>query len=215
MVFQNRQQAGKLLSLRVQEYKGLKKLIVLGIPRGGVIVAKELAASLSCPLDIIITKKIGAPGNPELAVGAVGPASAGGSGEARPVVDEELAARVGADEKYIKNQILKIEIEISEREKKFRAGQPLLDLKDKIVIIADDGVATGSTMQSAIEIVRQQEPKKIVVAVPVIAKDSLAKIQKLADEVVYLEVPEMFFSLSQFYQEFEQVSDEEAANLLS
>lgn len=195
------------MSSKVQEHKGLKGLIVLGIPRGGVVVGQELANFLHCPLDIIITKKIGAPGNPELAVGAVGVIG-------EPVIDEALATRVGASKKYLELEIKNLKFEIKEREENFRASKQPLDLKDKTVIIADDGVATGSTMQAAIEIARQQEPKRIIVAVPVIARDTLQKIQRLADEVVYLEAPEMFFAVGQFYREFDQVDDDEVVKIL-
>ena len=204
MIFENRTEAGKQLSKKLRDYKGRNNLLVLAIPRGGVIVGRELANFLNCPLDVIITKKIPAPGNPELAIGAVGPASWRGE----PVIDEELAAKVGADESYIKSQILKLKSQIYEREKAFRQGRPPLDLKGKTVILADDGVATGATMAAAVEVVRQQEPKKIIVAVPVIAKDSLEKIAALADEVIYLQAPDLFFAVGQFYREFEQVSDE-------
>lgn len=191
-----------MLSLRVQEYKSIKKLLVLAIPRGGVVVGKELAANLKCPLDVIITKKIGAPDNPELAIGAVG-----AIGE--PIIDEQLAAQVGANSKYLKSSIVKIKSEVERREKEFRLGKPPLELKNKTVILTDDGIATGATMLAAIDIVRQQEPKKIIVAVPVVAKDSLVKIEKLADEVVYLEAPEQFFAVGQFYNNFEQITDKE------
>jgi putative phosphoribosyl transferase len=212
MVFQNRQEAGKLLGEKILRNLDIKKLrekpIVLAIPRGGVVVGGELAKALNCPLDVIVTKKIPAPGNPELAIGAVGTVG-------EPVIDEELAAKVGADEKYLKFKIGNLKLEIARREEEFRKGKPPLNLKGKTVIITDDGVATGATMAAAVEIVRQQEPKKIIVAVPVIAKDSLEKIAVLADEVVYLQAPELFFAVGQFYREFEQVSDEEVLRYLS
>lgn len=182
--------------------------LVLAIPRGGVIIGKELATVLNCPLDVIFTKKIGAPGNPELAVGAVG-----GFGE--PTIDEELAKKTGADESYLKSEIENLRLKIAEQEKIFRSGKPPLDLKDKIVILADDGVATGATIIAAINIVRQQNPKRIMVAVPVIARDSLAKIEAVADEVVYLEAPEMFFAVGQFYKDFPQITDDEVVQLLA
>lgn len=207
MVFQNRVQAGQLLAKKLKEYKN-KEIIVLGIPRGGVVTGKQLSDFLHCSLDVIITKKIGAPGNPELAIGAVGVIG-------EPVINEELAARVGTDEKYIKKQIAKIKKEIARREKEFRGEKPKLNLKNKIVILTDDGVATGATMEAAVEIVRQQNPKKIVVAIPVIARDSLAKIEAKADEVIYLDAPLMFFAVGQFYQNFSQVTDEEVRKILS
>jgi len=206
MIFQNRVQAGRLLAKKLRQYKD-KKVIVLGIPRGGVVTGKQLTEFLHCPLDVIVTKKIGAPGNPELAIGAVGVIG-------EPVVNEELAARVGADEKYIQKQIARIKKEIARREKEFRGKKPKLNLKDKIVILTDDGVATGATMEAAVEIVRQQNPKKIVVAIPVIARDSLAKIEAKADQVIYLDAPLMFFAVGQFYQEFSQVSDKEVKEIL-
>ncbi len=213
-----------MLGARIQRYKPacrqgrkVEGLIVLGIPRGGVVVGKELAEVLNSPLDVIITKKIGAPGNPELAIGAVGPFDGERSRTAQgePVINEELATQAGADEKYLKAQISKLKVEIKKREKEFRSGKAPLNLKDKVVIITDDGVATGATMMAAIELARQQNPKKIIVAVPVIAKDSLDKIEKLADEVVYLEAPSLFFAVGQFYQHFNQVTDEEVMDILN
>lgn len=207
MVFQNRVEAGKKLATKLSSYKKTKNLIVLGIPRGGVVVGKQLAEFLHSPLDVIVTKKIGAPGNPELAIGAVG-----AIGE--PVINEELAARVGADEKYLKSQIANLKSEVARRIKEYRGNRPPLSLKNKTVIITDDGVATGATMEAAVEVVRQQNPKKIIVAIPVIARDSLAKIEAKADEIVYLDAPLMFFAVGQFYESFPQISDEEVVKLL-
>jgi len=210
MIFENRAEAGKMLTAKLANSwsdSERKNLLVLAIPRGGVVVGKELANRLSCPLDVIVTKKIGAPGNPELAVGAV-------SALGEPIIDEQLATQVGADEKYLKSSIVKIKFEVERREEEFRLGKPPLELKNKTVILTDDGVATGVTMLAAIDIVRQQDPKKIIVAVPVIAKDSLAKIEQLADEVVYLEAPDQFFAVGQFYKDFQQVTNEEVAWIL-
>lgn len=208
MIFQNRVEAGRRLATKLLSYKTTDNLLVLAIPRGGVVIGKELASLLNCPLEVIVTKKIGAPGNPELAVGAVGMIG-------EPVIDERLAAQVGADEKYLKFKISNLKLEIKRREEIFRQGKPPLDLKGKTVIITDDGVATGATMLAAVEIVRQQEPKKIIVAVPVIARDSLEKISALADEVIYLDAPGLFFAVGQFYQNFSQVTDEEVRKILS
>ena len=207
-MFQNRAQAGKKLASKLLSYKATKNLIVLAIPRGGVVVGMILSQALDCPLEVIVTKKIGAPGNSELAIGAVGVVG-------KPVIDEELAERVGADENYLKSKILNLKSEIKRREKIFRRDKLPLNLKDKTVILTDDGVATGATMMAAVEIARQQNPKKIIVAVPVIAKDTLEKIEKLADEVVYLDAPEMFFAVGQFYQDFSQITDEEVRKILS
>ena len=207
MLFQDRTQAGKLLVSKLQSFSKTKNVLVLAIPRGGVVIGKELTTALNCPLEVVITKKIGAPHNPELAIGALGTLG-------EPVIDEKLVLETGADEQYLKSQISNLKAEIERREAFFRQNRPPLNLKDKTVVITDDGVATGATMQAAVETVRQQNPKKIIVAVPVIAKDSLKKLQSLADEVIYLEAPEMFFSVGQFYQNFPQIGDEEVVKLL-
>jgi len=207
MVFKNREEAGKKLATKLSGFKNAKNLIILGIPRGGIITGKQLAQSLNCPLDIIVTKKIGAPGNPELAIGAVG-----AIGE--PVINEELAHKVGADEKYLQKEIASRQAEVKRRIKEYRGDKPPLNLRNKVVIITDDGVATGATMEAAVEVVRQEEPKKIVVAVPVTSRDSLKKLEEKADEVIYLDAPIMFFAVGQFYQEFGQVSDREVKELL-
>lgn len=210
-MFKNRQEAGRKLAKKILEtiekdqIEGEK--IVLAIPRGGVVTGRELSRVLNCPLDIIITKKIGAPSNPELAIGAVGP-----GGE--EVVDESLAQRVGADEEYIKNQKIKIKREIEKREKELRGNKPQFDSKGKVIILTDDGAATGATVLAAIEVLRQRQPKKIVVAVPVIARDTVSKLEAQADAVEYLEAPLMFFAVSQFYQDFPQTNNEEVRRLL-
>jgi putative phosphoribosyl transferase len=207
LMFKSREEAGRQLATKLQSYKATENLLVLAIPRGGVVIGKELARALNCPLDVMITKKIGAPGNPELAIGAVGP-----GGE--EVIDEQLAARTGADEEYLKNQKIKVKDEIERREKELRGDKPQLDFKNKMIILTDDGVATGATMLAAIEVLRQHQPKRIIVAVPVIARDTVSKIEAQADAVVYLEVPLMFFAVGQFYQDFPQITDGEVKELL-
>lgn len=207
MVFKNREEAGKKLAAKLQDYQKTKNLIILAIPRGGLVIGKQLAQTLNCSLDIIVTKKIGAPGNPELAIGAVG-----AMGE--PVINRELAIKVGADEKYLQKEIANRQAEVERRIKEYRGNKPPPNLRNKIAIITDDGVATGATMEAAVEVVRQQEPKKIVVAVPVTSRDSLKKLEEKADEVIYLDAPLMFFAVGQFYQNFPQTTDEEVKKLL-
>lgn len=207
MIFKNREEAGQKLAEKLKGLKRVKNLIVLAIPRGGLIVGKHLSQKLNCPLDIIVTKKIGAPNNPELAIGAVG-----SMGEV--IINEELASQVGADKQYLKKEIADCQGEVKRRIKEYRGEKPFPSLKDKLVIITDDGVATGATMEAAVEVVRQQEPKKLLVAVPVITQDSLKKLLAKADEVVYLEAPRLFFAVGQFYQEFGQVSDQTVKELL-
>lgn len=207
MIFKNRKEAGRKLTAKLKDFQDKKNLIVLAIPRGGLVIGKELSRTLNCPLDIIVTKKIGAPGNPELAIGAVG-------ARGEPVVNQALAQQVGADKKYLEKEIASRQIEVKRRIKEYRGDKPTVNLKDKVVIITDDGVATGATMEAAVEVVRQQEPKEIIVAVPVTARDSLKKLEEKADGVIYLDAPLMFFAVGQFYQEFGQVSDKEVKEIL-
>jgi putative phosphoribosyl transferase len=210
MIFLNRFEAGKELASKLLTTLDLapnSSLVVLAIPRGGVVIGSQLSSVLKCSLDVMVTKKIGAPGNPELAIGAVGPVG-------EPVIDENLAARVGADGEYLKSRISSLKSGLLSHTKDYRGDRPPLELKGKTVIITDDGVATGATMKAAIEIIRQESPQKIVVAVPVIARDALKEIENLADEVIYLEAPELFFAVGQLYQDFEQVTDGEVKELL-
>lgn len=210
MLFEDRVEAGRALAAKLQEYQKETSVVVLAIPRGGVVIGEQVANLLKCPLEVIVIKKIPAPANPELAVGAVGPLSWGGE----PVIDEELAERAGADTDYLKSKIETLKSELERRERKFRGDKPPPELKGKTVILTDDGVATGATMAMAVDLVRQQNPKKLVAAVPVISKDALVKIEQLADEVVYLEAPEIFFAVGQFYRKFDQISDEQVIELL-
>lgn len=183
------------------------RALILAIPRGGLVIGRQISEKLKIPLDILVTKKIGAPDHPELAIGAVGLLG-------EPVIDEALAEKTGATQDYLEQTIGKIKKEITLKESQWRAGQKPLLLKGKEVIITDDGVATGSTLQLAIEIARQAEPKRIILAIPVLAKEALSKLEKLADEVIFLEAPELFFAVGQFYQNFDQVTDQEVKELL-
>lgn len=209
-MFQNRLEAGKLLGEKILEEIGKlrDKFIVLGIPRGGVVVARQVAKVLGCPLDVIVTRKIGAPGNEELAIGAVGET------EGSKYIDERLAADVGADEEYLKSKIKEQKEEIKRREKLYREGKEPLNLENKIVILVDDGVATGATMIAAAKEVWNNNPKKVIIALPVCPKDTLTKLEKEADQIIVLKTPWPFFAVGQFYKEFEQVSDEEVVELL-
>ena len=207
MIFKNRQEAGKKLAEKLKDFQDSQDLIVLAIPRGGLVIGKQLSLVLNCPLDILVTKKIGAPNNPELAIGAVGIIG-------EPVINEELTSRLGVGKGYLEKEITNRKAEVERRVREYRGNRSIIELKDKTIIITDDGVATGATMMAAIEIIRQQGPKKIVVAIPVISRDSMLKLEEQADEVVYLEAPLMFFAVGQFYQEFDQVSDKEVKELL-
>lgn len=207
MVFRNRQEAGRLLAQKLIDCQKQNNLVVLAIPRGGVVIGKQLADFLNCPLEVVVTKKIPAPNNPELAIGAVGTIGV-------PVINEGLIKELGVSREYLDHQIAEIKELVKVKENLFRPNKTSLEIKDQTVVLTDDGVATGATMKLAIEIIRQQNPQRIIVAIPVIAKDSLEKIETLADEVRYLEAPEMFFAIGQFYNEFNQITDEEVKRLL-
>jgi putative phosphoribosyl transferase len=210
-MFKNRQEAGQKLAQKLlgEISQDKNNLIVLGIPRGGVVVAGAVAQTLDCPMDVVMVRKLGAPGQSELAIGAMGETS--GS----LYLDEKLIADLRVQAKYIE-EIKKLRHkEIKERERKYRQGKPALDLNGKTVIIVDDGVATGATMIAAAREVWNNEPGKVMIGLPVVAQDSLAKLEKEADQVVFLQAPEMFFSVGQFYQEFPQTSDEEVIRLLA
>jgi putative phosphoribosyl transferase len=210
-MFKNRMQAGQLLAQKLVVEVAQKKnhFVVLGIPRGGVVVAKEVAKVLPCLLDVIVVKKISAPHQEELAIGAVGET------EGSKYLDERLVQDLRVDEEYLGKEIEEKKKEIRRRESLFRQGKPALDLKDKTVIIVDDGAATGATVIAACREVWNQEAKGVIVALPVIARDTLKKLEKEADKVIFIEAPRMFFAVGQFYQEFSQVEDEEVIQLLA
>lgn len=209
-MFKDRTEAGKKLAQKLKEELStplLAESIVLSIPRGGVPIGGEISQSLNLPLDCLITKKIPSPGNEELAIGAV---AEGGV----VIWEEELCQRLGVSPSYKQEIVRKKVLELEKKQQDFKCGRPPLQMKDKVAIITDDGVATGSTIKAAIAVVASFDPKEIIVVVPVIAQDSLEEIKKLADKVIYLEAPEMFFSVGQFYENFDQLSDEQVINIL-
>jgi len=200
-LFQNRVQAGQKLAQQLKKFAE-EDIIILSIPRGGVIVGAEIAKVLSCPLDIIVTKKIGAPGNPELAIGAVGPGGV-------KVIDDSLVRQTRADEKYINEKTEQLNGQITEKEKRLRSGKRPLEIKNKTVILTDDGIATGATVEAAIESIKTKQPRKLILAIPVAPADSIKKFKPMVDEIICLLTPALFWAVGQFYQEFEQVEDEE------
>lgn len=193
-LFKDRQSAGKLLAKRLWEFKGVKGVIVLGIPRGGVVVAKEIARELNLPLDIIVTRKIGAPNQPELALGAVD-------------LDGEVIGDVGEFGEIIERELE----ELKRRENLYRQGKEPLDVENKTVILVDDGIATGATTLSAINYLKRHQAKKIILAVPVASREA---IEKIVEEVIVLETPEYFQAVGQFYEKFEPVEDTEVIQYL-
>ncbi len=207
MYFQDRHEAGQLLAKELDWLRGQDNLIVLGIPRGGVVVAYEVAAALNAPLDVYITRKIGAPYNPELAIGAV-------ASDGTLVLDHMLVARVGASDDYIKEETERQRQEIERRMVAYRGSRPAPQLEGRAVVLVDDGVATGATVLASLRAIRQRNPEQLVLAVPVGPADTLAKLSQEADRVVCLYAPEVFWAVGAFYAVFDQTSDAEVIRLL-
>lgn len=179
----------------------------MGIPRGGIIVAGEISRLLKAELDIVLSRKLGAPGNPELAIGSVGE-----GGEL--FLNQDLALRVGADKTYIEAEKARQLAEIKNRIQRFRQVKVKVSFKGKTVIVTDDGVATGATMQAALWAIRQEKPKKLIAAIPVAVKESAELLANYADEVIVLRAPEFLNAISQFYLHFGQTSEEEVLGIL-
>jgi len=206
-MFSNRTEAGKELAEKLKKHKALKDLIVLAIPRGGVVVGWEIAKSLKTQMDLVIPRKIGAPHNPELAIGAV-------MQDGTSILNNELVSRLGVEDEYIKKETENQVEEIRRRLKKYRKSTDDPDIEDKIVILVDDGIATGFTVKAALDYIKRQHPTKIILAVPVMPPDTYEKMVELTDEVVCLKVPQVFFAVGQFYEDFDQVEDEEVIRLM-
>ena len=210
--FSSRMEAGELLARKLKEFEIRHStfeipLAVLGIPRGGVVVAREIAHALDGDLDMVLAHKLGAPGNPELAIGAV-------CEDGKLFLDEEISSYMGVDDDYIKREKNRQMQEIARRVNRYRNLLPKLPLAGRVVVVTDDGVATGATMQAALWAVRQENPEKIVAALPVGPRDSLERLSQDADETICLQAPPFFSAISQFYSYFNQVEDEELLEIL-
>lgn len=204
--FNDRAQAGKELARALGKME-TKEIVVLGIPRGGVVVAQYLAREVGAFLDIILARKIGAPGNPEFAVGAV-------SEDGHVYWNQEHARQAGADAAYLGQEKQRQMAEIRRRAAIFRKVHPRIPLKDRTVIITDDGVATGATFEAALWSARAEKPSKLIAAIPVGPEDTLRRLARQADELLCLRVPGVFYALSQFYDHFEQVDDARVLEVL-
>lgn len=204
--FSDRREAGRLLAEALKKYEPAK-VVVLGIPRGGMVVARELAVNLGAELDIVLSRKLGAPGNPELAIGAI-------SEDGYVVLDQQMVLATVASESYIEQEKQRQLAEIHRRIRTYRQAKQKVDLSHKTVIITDDGIATGATMQAGLWITRREKPEKLVVAVPVAPEESLGKLAEIADGVLCLRVPAFFGAVGQFYREFTQVDDSEVIEIL-
>lgn len=204
MIFKDRQEAGKKLAEALARYKNAPETIVLALPRGGVVVGYAIAKDLNLPLDIVVPRKIGAPGNSEYAIGAIT--------ETGDAIMNEAEAR-GVDKNWLKSEMDKEKQEAERRLKTYRPG-PSPQVEGKTVIIVDDGVATGYTMRAAIASVKSRKPAKIIVAVPHGAKDSMNVIRGEVDNVIVLYEPEIYWFVGAHYETFLQTSDKEVINLL-
>jgi len=205
MIFVNRVEAGQRLAAALERYRG-PDAIVLAVPRGGVVVGYEAATFLDAPLDVIIPRKIGAPGQPELAIGAIG--------DDVSVLDEETIMYLHVSEAYIRDEIERQRDEIERRWHLYREDRPFPDVRGKTVILVDDGVATGHTTMAAARALRRKNPGRLVLAVPVAPPESVSRLRPEVDELVVLETPEPFFSVGSWYDEFEQTTDAEVIELL-
>lgn len=211
-MFEDRQAAGRQLAEKLQEYKNSKTSIILAIPRGGVVVGAEISSNLKIPLDILSVKKIGAPHNPELAIGAVGQ---GG----RRIVDWAMIGRLGVNDDYLEKETEKKLKEVNDRLDKY-GSRPEDLLNYSNFILTDDGVATGATTKAAVEVVRKLDlpnnrTKKIILAVPVIAKEVEVELRERVDRLIVIEERADFGAVGQFYKEFSQVEDEEVIKILN
>ena len=205
-MFHDRTEAGEQLGEALED-RDIEADIVLAIPRGGLPLGRTVADALSLPLDIIVARKIGAPRNPELAIGAVG-------SDGSVWLNDNLISRVGVDDAYLQEQ-QEIEAENArEKAERYRGDRPAPDLTGKRVVIVDDGVATGATTMACIRLARESGAEAVILAVPVGPPDSIADLREEADTVVCLETPEYFQAVGQFYDRFDQVTDEEAMQYL-
>jgi putative phosphoribosyl transferase len=206
-LFQNRNEAGRLLAQSLTSYAGDKNVLVLALPRGGVPVAYEVAKILALPLDLLLVRKLGSPGQEELAMGAI---ASGG----QTVLNEAIVAALSLSAEDIARVQEREQQELERRMQKYRGPRPHPDLRAKNVILVDDGLATGATMLAAVLAVNQQSPNKVIVAVPVSATDAIERIRALADDVLYLAKPEPFVAVGCWYEAFSQVTDQEVIDCL-
>lgn len=207
MIFSNRTEAGIKLTQALSKYKDRKGVIVLGLPRGGIPVAYEVAKGLNADMDVFVVRKVGAPYNEEFAIGAV--AQDGGV-----YLDRETIKMLRIPDEAVKKIVDKKLREVDERVKRFAGGFSHPEIKGKTFILVDDGVATGATMKAAIEVLRQKQPKSLVVAIPVSPPSTVLELRDMADEVVCLYEDGGFMAVGQYYSDFAQVEDDEVVQIL-
>lgn len=207
MFFKNRSDAGERLAKKLDQYHHNPKAIVIGLPRGGIVTAYEIASALGLPLDVTCPRKIGAPHNPELAIGAI-------TETGKTFFNEDLIRQLEIPYTFIKSEMEKERHRAEDRSSLFRRGRPPLNVKGVTVILVDDGLATGATMKAAIQSMKEGGAGKIVIAVPVASPHGLRDIEEMADEVVCLSAPPSFSAVGEFYEDFSQTEDAEVVELL-
>ena len=207
MLLKNRSEAGSLLALKLTKYSNNREALVLGLPRGGLPVAYEIAKYLHLPLDICLVRKLGVPKRPELAMGAI---SLGGI----KFLNQNIIKDLNISSKDIEQVVEKELRELNRRDQVYRGNRPLPEVNQKIIILVDDGIATGATLRAAIMTLKQQKPQKIIVAVPVVASNLIPVIEAEVDQLICLMKPENLNSISLWYEDFKQTSDEEVCDIL-
>lgn len=208
MVFKDRQSAGVKLAEKLSAYQSDPNAIIIGLPRGGVIVAAEIAQKLNLPLDIVVPRKIGSPISPELAIGAI-------SENGTVILDQNVINSIGGvDKDFIEKQVEIEKKEMERRLKLYRDGRSPLDLKDKTVIVVDDGIATGATMRAAVKSVREKGATRVIMVIPVAPKDILDELSQDVDKVVCLTTPNIFYAIGTFYKSFPQIQDDQVVKAI-
>jgi predicted phosphoribosyltransferase len=205
--FLNRMDAGRQLAEQLLAYQGRPDVVVLGLPRGGIPVAYEVAQVLRVPLDVFVVRKLGMPGHEEFAIGAIA------SGGVR-VIDRDVIAAYGVTDMQLADVTSRELRELRRREQRYRGTRPLTPIQGKAVILVDDGLATGATMRAAVQALRNENPARIIVAVPVAAMDTCELLRSMADKVFCLVTPEPFYAVGLWYRDFSQTTDNEVHDLL-
>jgi putative phosphoribosyl transferase len=209
MTFTDRSDAGRQLAAKLAHLKDANA-VVLALPRGGVPVGFEIARTLAAPLDLLLVRKIGVPWQPELALGAVADGK-----QPQSFIDREMAARLGVSDDYIAAETARQLEELERRRRVYCADRPPLEIAGRTAIVVDDGIATGATMRVALEAARRRSPARLVLAAPVAAADTVARLRPLADEIVCVAVPEGLGAIGYYYDDFHQVEDAEVTGLLA
>jgi len=206
-MYADRKEAAQRLIGELEEFRGADDVLILAIPRGGVPIAYEVSQELGIPFDVVVIKKIGAPGHEELAAGAASADSY--------IVNEDVVRSMGLSREYMEERARAKQAEVRERLKELRgSGEERYPIEGKRVIIMDDGIATGSTMEMAVKIIRKRSPKEVVIAVPVAPPETVKRLSGVADRVICPEQPHRFMAIGQFYRDFRQVPTEEARSML-